>query len=52
MVIQVKKYAAAGSNSLDLLGGLNVVYGFEKKYDDVIDLNGTTTALFGVNKTL
>ncbi|MFY9394672.1 MAG: S-layer homology domain-containing protein, partial [Halanaerobiales bacterium] len=47
-----KKYAAAGSNSLDLLGGLNVVYGFEKKYEDVIDLNDTTTtALFGVNKT-
>jgi len=45
------EYAAAGSNSLDLLGGLNVVYGFEKKYEDVIDVNDTTTALFGVNKT-
>jgi hypothetical protein len=45
------KYAVAGSNDFDLLGGFNVVYGFEKAYDDLIDVEASTNVLFGVNKT-
>ena len=32
----LKKYAIAGSNEFDLLGGFNVVYGFEKAYEDLL----------------
>lgn len=50
-VEDAKKYAIAGSNEIDFLGGFNVVYGFEKDYGKLIEVENSTNVLFGVNKT-